>query len=944
MVKGANTMVDGVANLLNTNTSPSSSGAASVNQFISSISGFTGVNNNNTSSNININQILISIDSNADGNISDIELAKAVLAQKRGEFGAEDINLVNDTLNKNPNRSSIENALRLMDSNNDGRLSDSEVLRSLKDSGINLSIETKRAILQENQNFNAIQRLLANNNFSDIAGDDDKTFSFLLKARRLKLDDAFAENELQANPHLRELLILVKAWDPDANGSISNKEFVDGLLAIKKGVININIDFAAARVVNKYPNYMESKNIIDKIAPQGTIEINNVTQAIAEAKQSTSNTNLKTLLKIVKENSDNPELKKLIGLISTRQGLSKDELTRLILQSRSGEFNNSPDSINFFNSLIALSADATLYQDSIKEIDSDHNGIIDNSEVKTTLLRFSDKRNDKNSIILPEQINKILSTNSQFANIKKLIEVFDADPNNFGTYTDSEILQGLLKLRTTKLKISTELLQSIIGDNSLLGELPSTIALFDTQKDGQISEEEYARVMLAISKGEREEIDNNILKLIESTIPNAEFIKETIRSFDGYFDENPNPSELVQKYKELARNNSGTIETSKLSTLTKIMGVIYPGAGAIINLHINMEKDGQAGFSDQELASGVLIARSGSLGKINPKIMQSLLEESGNAESIQHTCDLFDSNKDGKVSDFELVSGLVALKQNAYQDDELFNVDIANAILQSNSNYNSINQVISKFNYSNIVHKPSSMNLLASLLIQEKLGTSFSTTERTAFIKAIGLENKQNDIDKIKALISPTPPASSIFSDDDFDSVNKTSVTDAALMDKLLKIAKGELQTNSSLIGVLRTNSNYDRINAQFKKYMVNKKFTEDSLIKVLIDANLDPNAVANPKEILTSAEKNYFLGLITADNPSLDHTAFENAVSRLDTDGDGKMTEHDHSLHSFILNDKLTKNDASASSGISYDFNNDGKVDAADQEIFNKVTNYLKK
>lgn len=929
-----------------------------------------------------ITRLVAKVDSDYNGQISDVELAKALLAERRGELSALDPEIKNYLLNKNSNRQVVEAALNTFDGPDaDHIIDDFEVLdklTALKAAGTTISATT-RTILGTNPHYYKIQQLLNDTNFGEI-NTPKEIFDFLLAARKFGVEDVFAARELSGND---AILNLVKKSDQDADGVISQKEFIANYVAITKKGNPDNIDANLFySLISNQTSFSGIPSIIDPIQIDVNGNINEVQAALLIAAAKNNSVNDPALvLNVIKElssNGGNNQFRKLLELINANVTLSNQELVSLILASRNPEFSNIQSST--FDTLISIGGALTVdYKNAIASIDQNANGVIDNDEVRRAILR----NNSGDTIYNETVLTDILSSNPKYAEIKQLIDIFDSTVN--GQYSSEEIVKGLLTVRGLKLNADSTNLNIALNNNDLLKELPNLVNMFDADSSGTITEEEYTAVMVAIAKGTKPEIDTDLLNLIETQVPNAGIIKNAIEAFVNDFNRTLTPQELMNKFEPLVNNSNGEIDPTKLSIMTRIIGIIHPNANQLINLYLNFDSNHDDHFSTSETIKGLIQYNSTASG-VGRSSLYSIASQTADYAAIHYALTKIDTQADGELTNTELVSAFLKIKRGDFNNDPNFQytesdqTGIVNQILANNPNFDLVNRVMSTFNYTP-GFKPTNSDLAASVLVQNHLGI-VSDADKSSFLAILGLTTKAADLDQIakisdeitklknQALLNGSPSA--------FDPTSH-KITTNILMDKLILLSLGKIEANPALTALLRTNSSYEQMSKLFGKYSEKKKLTENSLVKMLIDANSnDPTLklnddiknyftnllkgnfdagfladykasipVSTPPVVLTNDQvidrlKNEFLDakvIAMINNSSFDSNvaAYTKAINILDPDHNGKLSNSDYSLHQYYFSSQFGK----AQSG--YDFDNNGIVDNQDRLIFDKVSSYLK-
>lgn len=925
-----------------------------------------------------ITRLVAKVDSDYNGQISDVELAKALLAERRGELGTLDPEIKNYLLNKNSNRQVVEAALNTFDAPDaDHIIDDFEVLdklTALKAAGTTISATT-RTILGTNPHYYKIQQLLNDTNFGEI-NTPKEIFDFLLAARKFGVEDVFAARELSGND---AILNLVKKLDQDADGVISQKEFIASYVAITKKGNPDNIDANLFyNLISSQTSFSGIPSVIDPIQIDINGNINEVQAALLIAAAKNNSVNDPALvLNVIKElssNGGNSQFRKLLELINANVTLSNQELVSLILASRNPEFSNIQSST--FDTLISIGGIITVdYKNAIASIDQNANGVIDNEEVSKALLRNKSGDTIYNETVLTD----ILSSNPKYAEIKQLIDIFDSTPN--GQYSSEEIVKGLLTIRGLKLNADSTNLNIALDNNDLLKELPNLVKMFDADSSGTISEEEYTSVMVAIAKGTKPEIDTDLLNLIETQVPNAGIIKNAIEAFVNDFNRTLTPQELMNKFEPLVNNSNGEIDPTKLSIMTRIIGIIHPNANQLINLYLNFDNNHDDQFSTSETIKG-LIQYNSAVSGVSRGSLYSIASQATDYAAIQYALTKIDTQADGELTNTELVSAFLKIKRGDFSNDPNFKytesdqTGIVNQILANNPNFDLVNKVMSTFNYTP-GFKPTNSDLAASVLVQNHLGI-VSQADKDSFLAVLGLKTAElEQLTKISDEITKLENEASLNGSPSAFDPTSYKITTNLLMDKLILLSLGKIEANPALISLLRTNSSYEQMSKLFGKYSEKKKLTENSLVKMLIDANSQDPAlklnddiknyftslfkgkfdagfladykasipVSTPPVVLTNDQvkdrfKSEFLDAkLIAMNSSFDSNVatYTKAINILDPDHNGKLSNSDYSLHQYYFSSQFGKAQSV------YDFDNNGIVDNQDRLIFDKVASYLK-
>ncbi len=919
-----------------------------------------------------LQNIIPKIDTSNNGVIEDAEIVRAFLNQKKGTLVA-DQTLLDLILENNPKKDQIKQLVSAIDSDNSGSVDTIEVLDALlasKQNLLDIRNPVIRTILETNPKFNNLFALLPsydpsfNGNISD-----REAYDIILAVRKGNVTGDLANKTLHLgnNENARDIEKSIEIFDANNDGTISQAEFVNGILNIRKtpqlapseaNSRQLGIETDHSKFLNVIEGIPDLKNLLTAI---NFIDKNNdgvfSDQEVVEMSFSIAKGNVQfseaTLNTVLASNTKSRDIRALFDRVDADDNgsISDQEVFNSYIDAKKGRISS-----NLSNALAMILAENLNSQNiinAIKAVDTDNNGTISGNESVVAQIKM---RQGLLTNSVPLSLNVVFDSCPDKEKVDKVLNYLDPDAN--GSVEDIELFtkamkfeagtSGIDKIQTREifLKALVEFDEDSNIRNALLG--------FDQGADGVVDNRDFARGLLKMEKGEIY-LSPQIFNHIKSLNPNFQIIQNAFNTLDPNNDNQVSAQEFVDNFNK-AISIDGQANFERLSLVSDVIDIFYPGATRLKAFKdaIDVDKDNQ--LTNQELINGLLKIKRGEIANPGADIVNAVTSTNPDAQKIISLIGQIDSDNDGRISNSELANNLLKIRKNEFPTQDL---GFVQAILNSNDKYNDIQNLVTLFdrNQDGTVGDLELFDALIKLRSNSYNGfvdNTVVTLLKSKNPNATGIEGVLNNFDpnndgktnlaelmngflKINSRQMPEPPAEILNSLVDANgnpyqastmtevrnfatAVDKNSnglISDTELIDMLMvqRNTTNNINYSPALVDlVIANNTNSAAIVALMDKIDINKN-------GVLTDQELVNALKANKKGEFTGVQDQW-LNQIFSSNPRF--TELQNLYNSVDANGDGTVSDAE------VIESLIKYKD----DNLEAPFQTQGSLSAADMQI----------
>jgi Ca2+-binding EF-hand superfamily protein len=629
-----------------------------------------------------------------DGVFSDEETIRALLDLNTKEFSdikRENANLI---LSSNTNFDNIKQRIELINKNSDGNISDIEVLSAIRDAkqGLyDINDQFAQEILKTNSNFEKIARFLENvhGNF-DGEITDQIVFDVLMSIRAGNISEhnALMSIFLETNPNSEKIANSIELIDKTDKGIISKEEYIDFILDTRKGIINAEDHENLITILEQDTVFQNLKNTIDFIDKKadGIIDDEDIIELALAFKK--GNINLDPLLVdiVMSKNINSEKINELINSIDKNSNaeIDHEEIFNTIIGLRNGQIDNKD--LNLIYKILNKNPNLEKMKFAIESIDQDGDGRVSNYEYTQAELEY------RQGLIQDiDTWNSVLSSNPDSEKLQKIINHFDEFRNgiiNPLVFTDKILSYRQNPNPDMPINIFNDVVETIDQDLKLL----NFINVFDNQKNGIIDEKSFARGVLA-ARADLIKSNDELINSIMNRVENGEIILESINILDADKNGVVNADEFVNNFQASISVN-GVVDFNRMSIISNLLEVIYPDAIKLDKFRDDIDLNNDNQLSDQELITGLINLRNGSLTNPGLDIIRVVISGNPNYRNIIDVIEKIDSDKDGVISNYDTLTGLLLARKGMFSNEQL---PIAQAILMRNPKNEELQNLLNIF-------------------------------------------------------------------------------------------------------------------------------------------------------------------------------------------------------------------------------------------------------
>jgi Ca2+-binding EF-hand superfamily protein len=651
---------------------------------------------NGLSGNTKLSSLLNQIDLNSDGNIDNIELIDLIMTIRSDRNFSIDDETKEAIFSLNPSSEFVEAAVNAIDKDGDGIISTKEVVEaiiSIRKKELAIDQLTLNHILSYNPNIVEIEELM---NFID--QDKDGVFSgveifdSIMKVRQGSYNitnQALFDDLIALSSSLEEVLTILHNYDPDKNGQVSTDDYINAQIKIAKGTLQELPEDIRTRIESLVPKSSIINQLISEIDSNsdGNHSVLELVQSWQKFKQGNIDISEDIFYKIFNGLSGNTQLSSLLNQIDLNSDGNIDniELIDLIMTIRSDRNFSIDDETK--EAIFSLNPSSGFVEAAVNAIDKDGDGIISTKEVVETIISIRKKELEVDNITL----NHILSYNPNIEEIEELMNFIDQDQD--GVFSAIEVFNTFITVRQGNYVISNEnLFNELVAISESKDEVNRALNLYDPDKNGFISNEDYIKAQIGIRKKVFAEIPSELRPGVDSLVAKSDLINELISLMDTDADGVITDLELVKNYHKSFIIN-GVINLERKEMLDEILAITNPNAQQLINIREKFDLDNSGTISDEEVIIGLLKVNKGEIINLGKEAFIALLHDNTNVAEIFDTIKVLDRNNNGSIDNYEAMLSVISESTTGQAPSQL-----TKDILSMNSEYNAMRAQIASFN------------------------------------------------------------------------------------------------------------------------------------------------------------------------------------------------------------------------------------------------------
>jgi Ca2+-binding EF-hand superfamily protein len=644
-----------------------------------------------------LQDIIKKVDTVNDGVLQDSELVSALLKVKNGSLNL-DQNLLDLILDNNPNKIQIKNLINAIDSDGSGVISSIEVLDTLLASKKNL-IDIRnpiiKNILETNPKFNSLFALLPsydpnfNGNISN-----REAYDIILALRKGNIPGDMANKALHLgnNINAREIERSIEIFDPNNDGNITQAEFVNGIINIRKAsqLVDHSKFLSVIEGIPDLKNLLTAIDFIDKnkdgvFSDQEVVEMS---FAIAKGNVQFPEATLNTVLA---SNTRARDIRTLFDRVDADDNgsISDVEVFNSFIDAKKGIINRNLNDV--LGLILSDNANSQNIFNAIKAIDSDNNGQISGAE--SILAQLKLRRGELNTLN-GAALNTVFNSSPDKEKVNQILNYLDPDAN--GLANDIDLFTKALNFeagrsgldKTQSREIFTKALLDLDEDsnvrNALLG--------FDQGADGVIDNRDFARGLVKMEKGEIY-LSPQIFDHIKSLNPQFQIIQSAFNTLDPNNDNQISAQEFVNNFNKVITVD-GQANFERLALISDVIDIFYPGAASLKAFKDAIDVDANNQLTNQELINGLLKIRRGAIVNPGNDIINAVTSTNPDSQKIISLIGQIDADNDGRISNSELANNFLKIRKNEFPAQDF---GFVQAILNSNDKYNDIQNLVNLF-------------------------------------------------------------------------------------------------------------------------------------------------------------------------------------------------------------------------------------------------------
>lgn len=641
-------------------------------------------------------KVINAFDVNKDAIFSREELTNALLTLRTAEYS--DIRFENalKVLRQHSDLEQIKNIVEFIDNDLSGKVSELEILDTVLASRrgeIDINNEDVQKILRTNPNYDRIMQLLENatGNFDGEITDRDVYEVLMgLRSGTLTSDRALMALFLSRNANRDAIERSIEAFDVNIDGQISNEEFASTVLAIRRGEHESGAHNIVLGILDQDPNFSNLKAVIENIDkdPNGTISDEEVIDFSLAVRGGRINLDQSMTELILGNNANLQSIREMLALIDANSTgtIENAEVFNTLIALRKGEISRSGMSI--INKILDTNGNADEIFEAISAIDTSGDGIVSDQELIEAKIM---QRRGAFANINSEYLNLVMGSNSKSSVVDQVLNIFDADAN--GQLSKLDFVSKILSYRQGSINpVDQSIFDSVVASFDTELDVLEVLNIFDADNNGVISDREFARGLMSKRSGAIS-VTDELMDLFKSKNANSQIILDAVSILDANNNGIVNAEEFVNNFLASVSVN-GQVDSHRMAVISNLIDILYPDAIKLDKFRDDLDVNNDTVISDNELINGLLNLRKGTLENPGADIVNIVIAANRNHANILGVIDSIDADKDGVISDMEMVTASLAVRRGAYTNEQLPYVQ---AVLMKNAKHDQIQDLMNHF-------------------------------------------------------------------------------------------------------------------------------------------------------------------------------------------------------------------------------------------------------
>ncbi|MBT6843631.1 MAG: hypothetical protein HOA17_07545 [Candidatus Melainabacteria bacterium] len=367
--------------------------------------------------------------------------------------------------------------------------------------------------------------------------------------------------------------------------------------------------------------------------------------------------------------------------------IEDSEAVQGLLKNRAGLLDSNVDPMVANFVLEYLNENSEQIKEAVEFIDTKPDAIISNLEVLTTLLASRKGEVD----LTDPYIDMVLRTNDQY---ESLVTLFATMTFNFdGTVTDAQAFNILLALRGGASEGDVLEQALFLGTNENIAALEQSVALFDHEQDGVISEEEFISIIMDMRAGNIAESEHQLAVDILKTREPYLSIFQVIAAIDSIEDGSITNDEVIDFSLASLRGDIvlDAAQIDKVINSNSSVDLIRELIG-----RVDTEAANQGEITNQEFLTAITeLLTDSSIGANSKALIQKIIAKNPNSAEILAVLNFIDKNKNNIIGTEEVIKAILADYKN---ETSSFDAAIYDMALDLNSQKVEIKELIDRIN------------------------------------------------------------------------------------------------------------------------------------------------------------------------------------------------------------------------------------------------------
>ncbi len=396
------------------------------------------------------------------------------------------------------------------------------------------------------------------------------------------------------------------------------------------------------------------------------------------------NQNQKTLRALISYNDNARDFNKITQAFdkATANGIfDNDELITALLALKTKDFSD----IKFENAVKILKRNSQF--DEIKTIvdfiDKNSNGVISDMEVLDTVLASRQGLIDINN----ENTKKVLGTNVNFEKITNLLKNVSGNFN--GEISDQDVFNVLMGIRSGSITDDQALMSLFLSKNTNRDKISSSVDILDKDINGVISNEEFTSFILNYRNGTLNQEQNLIVKNILEANNNFKNLLDVINAIDNDKNGSISDEEVIDFSLAVKK---GTINLD--NNLTELILGNNENLKALTGLIGKIDKDSNGEIQSTEVFNTIISLRKGEFTEQDGILVNKIISKNSNKEQILNAIEFIDKDHDGVVADNELIEAEIKYRKGLANN---INRDVFDTVIKSNDKNQTILNTLNIF-------------------------------------------------------------------------------------------------------------------------------------------------------------------------------------------------------------------------------------------------------